>query len=146
MVLENIVVANITTNVTNVATGLLSDVKLPENITTNATNVVTGLITGTLLPAITSGGVTSVFVFAVFIMFVVMAKKVWGMVKNIVFISIASVAFPFVVNFSGIASVPTSFESIAFFVVIGVGAYLVFTVIHMILKISNLFGDGKKVI
>ena len=105
---------------------------------------ITGYFVGVIGPAITGGGIGIAFLFTMFILFVVLAKKVWGMIKNMIFISVASIIFPFAVNFSGLASIPISFGSISFYIVLGIGAYLAFIVLKTIFKLSKFFGGGSK--
>jgi len=105
---------------------------------------ITGYFAGVIAPAIAGGGINIAFLFVVFVMFVVLAKKVWGMVKNMVFISAAAIAFPFVINFSGYASIPITFASMSFFVVLGIGSYLAYVVANAIFKFTKIFGRGSK--
>lgn len=87
-----------------------------------------------------------VVVLALFALFLYISQKVAKTLINTVIIAVISAIFPFLVNMAGIA-VPTDLNAVLFFVVAGVGFYLLYVIAKIVLVplgiVSKLF-PGKK--
>lgn len=74
----------------------------------------------------------------VFVMFIFLMRKAMSILISMAMIGIASASFPFVVGYLGF-SIPTTPQTIVFFVVIGIAAYLAFLVGKYMLKLFGVF-------
>lgn len=80
---------------------------------------------------------------AVFIVFIIVVRKVVDTVMNMVWIAIASAAFPFVMRFVGF-SFSTDFNSIVFFVSLGLGLYFVYILGRIVYALLGLAEKSVK--
>ncbi len=85
------------------------------------------------------GSAELVLFIAVFVAFLLIVRKVINTLMNILWITIASASFPFIMGFLGV-SFPTDLNSILLFVTLGVGVYFVYMlgrVIYALLGIAE---------
>ncbi|GEM_PF-4714275 len=74
----------------------------------------------------------------VFVMFIFLMRKAMSVMISLAMVGIASASFPFVLGYLGF-SIPTTPQTMVFFVVMGVAAYLAFMVGKYILKLFGFF-------
>jgi len=85
-----------------------------------------------------------VFVLLIFILFVAVAYKVFKALIKALMIGVIAAIFPFFANYIGI-SVPTDISTIVWFGTFGVLFFLVYNVVHSVLKAgSSILGGGEK--
>ena len=83
----------------------------------------------------------------IFILFVLSMKRVFSIIKNAIFIAVASILFPIVMNSFFGFNIPTDTDSIVSFILLGLGLYFIYMLGKSIYKVLKL-GEGaaKKVI
>ena len=106
-----------------------------------AASFITGFTTGNIPVGI--AGTNSVFLVMIFVMFVFFVKKAMGLVTNLLIVGVASALFPIVLNYLGF-SIPFTFETILFFVTLGIAAFFIFTIGKYAIGLLGGFGSGKK--
>ena len=79
----------------------------------------------------------------IFILFVLALRIVFGIVKNAIFVAIASALFPIVANLSGF-SITLNIETIVLFITLGLGLYVAYLAARSIYKILSLAERGVK--
>lgn len=76
----------------------------------------------------------------IFILFVLSMKRVFSIIKNAIFISVAAILFPVVMNSFFGFSIPTDTDSIVSFILLGLGLYFVYMIgksVYKMLKITE---------
>jgi len=81
----------------------------------------------------------------VFIIFLVLMRKVIKTVINIVWISAASALFPLVLNFLGF-SVPLKLDTILFFLILGLGLYFIYILGKIIYTMLGIVEKSARVV
>ncbi|MBI5332893.1 MAG: hypothetical protein HZB65_04925 [Candidatus Aenigmarchaeota archaeon] len=114
---------------------------LAASIGGKAINFVTGFVTGNAPVGI--AGTNTVFLAMIFVMFVFFVKKAMGLVTNLLIIGVASALFPVILNYLGF-SMALSFETILFFIVLGLAAFFIFTIGKYVIGLLGGFGSRKK--
>lgn len=76
---------------------------------------------------------------AVFVVFIIVAYKALGVLKNTVIVSVISACFPFVLNKVLGFDIDITLELVLFYVVCGVVLYLLYEVFKMFYKSSKVF-------
>jgi len=104
-------------------------------------NMATNIISGGFLSGITS--VNTVFVLAILAMFIFVTKRTISTVITFAMVSVASAAFPVVLNYLGF-SIPITMQTIVFFVIMGIATFIVFIIGRYIMKILGVFGKKEK--
>ena len=91
------------------------------------------------------GTLNLVLILLVFVVFLVVMRKVVKTVINMVWISFASAVFPLVLNFLGF-SVPLQLDTVIFFVILGLGLYFVFILGKIIYTMLGFVEKSAKVV
>src|SRR3989338_580932 len=83
----------------------------------------------------------------IFILFVLSMKRVFSIIKNAIFIAVASILFPIVMNSFFGFNIPTDTDSIVSFILLGLGLYFIYMLGKSVYKVLKL-GEGvaKKVV
>jgi len=81
----------------------------------------------------------------VFIIFLVLMRKLIKTVINIVWISAASALFPLVLNFLGF-SVPLKLDTILFFLILGLGLYFIYILGKIIYTMLGIVEKSARVV
>ncbi len=76
----------------------------------------------------------------VFILFVVALKKALSILKNALYVAVASVIFPILARFLGFP-IATDANSIIFFLTLGLGLYAVYVIAH---SVYTILGYAEK--
>lgn len=84
-----------------------------------------------------------------FILFIFFVKKVFSIILHASLVAVASAAFPFVANYVGLTkllgvSLAPNFNSVIFFVTLGLTIYFIYLVGKMIYSALGFFSKGKK--
>jgi len=91
-----------------------------------------------MLEFIQNLGITNmIMVLCIFVIFLVLTKKIIKTIINMVWISAVSVIFPFMLKFLGFP-VPLNLETILFFLILGLGLYFIYIlgrIIYIILGV-----------
>ncbi len=93
----------------------------------------------TLLAKIGHGNI--IFLMAIFIVFVYLATKTFKYLIKAGFVVIASLAFPFVMNFLG-WNIPLTLDTLVSFVIIGLSGFFVFMLVKGVYHILSI---GEKI-
>ncbi|MBI4895013.1 MAG: hypothetical protein HY831_00835 [Candidatus Aenigmarchaeota archaeon] len=94
------------------------------------------MFTGNFLGAFGTTNIALIGV--VFVMFIFLMRKAMGIMISLAMVGIASASFPFVAGYLGF-SIPTTPQTIVFFVVMGVAAYAAFMIGKYVLKLLGFF-------
>ncbi len=86
-----------------------------------------------------TGNPDAKIMFAVFVVFIIVAYKALGVLKNTVIVSVISACFPFVLDKVLGFDIDITLELILFYVVCGVVLYLLYEVFKMFYKTSKVF-------
>lgn len=83
----------------------------------------------------------------IFILFVLSMKRVFSIIKNAIFIAVASILFPVVMNSFFGFNIPTDTDSIVSFILLGLGLYFIYMLGKSVYKVLKL-GESvaKKVV
>lgn len=87
-----------------------------------------------------------VAVIIIFVVFLVLMKKVIKVLFNILWIVLASAAFPVVLNVFFAFQLPLNLETVLFFIMIGIGLYFVYMVGKIIYSLLSLAEKSAKVV
>ncbi len=85
-----------------------------------------------------------IFMIVVLAAFIVISRKIMNTIFSMIWISAASAAFPFVMSFAGF-DFPTDFNSIVFFVMLGLGLYAVYIIgklVYALLGVAEKAGKA----
>ena len=77
----------------------------------------------------------------IFILFVLSMKRVFSIIKNAIFIAVASILFPIVMNSFFGFNIPTDTDSIVSFILLGLGLYFIYMLGKSVYKVLKL-GEG----
>ncbi len=91
------------------------------------------------------GTMNLLLVLAVFVVFIFLMKKVMKTLLNMIWISIASAAFPFVLGFMGY-SVPLNIDTIIFFIIMGIGLYFIYIFARIVYTALGIIEKGAKIV
>ena len=80
---------------------------------------------------------------AIFALFLIVTRKIVKTIFSMVWIAIASAAFPFVMRFMGL-NFSTDLNSIIFFVALGIGLYFVYMVGRIVYAMLGIVGKVWK--
>ncbi len=86
-----------------------------------------------------AGNPDAKLMFAVFVVFIIVAYKALGALKNTVIISVISACFPFVLDRVLGFDIDITLELVLFYVVCGVVLYLLYELFKMFYKTSKVF-------
>ena len=81
-----------------------------------------------------------VFIILLFLAFVVMLKKLKSLTFNILWIIVAAVLFPVVMNKAFSFAIATDIDSILLYMTAGIGAYVLYLAVKSMLGIGSLLG------
>ncbi len=79
-----------------------------------------------------------ILLLVVFILFLVVAKKIFNILIGSLTIAAISASFPFILNRLGF-SISTSFDTVLYFMIIGVILYIIYHILSGILKLGKIF-------
>ena len=79
-----------------------------------------------------------ILLIVIFIVFLVAAKKLFNILMSSITIAIISALFPFFLNKIGFP-MPTDFNTILYFMILGVALYIIYHIVRGIFKIGKLF-------
>ncbi|RLG14902.1 MAG: hypothetical protein DRN71_02485 [Candidatus Nanohalarchaeota archaeon] len=88
-----------------------------------------------------TGNPDAKIMFAVFVVFIIVAYKALGVLKNTIIVSVISACFPFVLDKVLGFDIDITLDLILFYVVCGVVLYLLYEVIKVFYKTSKVFMD-----
>tara|TARA_Y100000310_G_scaffold339042_1_gene430484 strand:- start:1685 stop:2131 length:447 start_codon:yes stop_codon:yes gene_type:complete len=75
------------------------------------------------------------FLIGIFIVFVFIAIKMFNTFMKAIYIAVAAVAFPFVMNFGLGMNIPTDISNLVFFATTGIGIFFAYHIVRTIYKI-----------
>ena len=81
-------------------------------------------------------------IIVIFVLFVLGLRKALGIIKNAIFIAVASILFPIAARFLGLP-VATDAESIIFFLTLGLGLYAVYVIAR---SVYTILGVAEKAV
>ncbi len=79
-----------------------------------------------------------VLLILVFIAFLIIAKKLFNILTGSITTAIIAATFPFVLNRLGF-DISTNFDTIMYFMLLGVALYVIYHIISGVLKIGKIF-------
>jgi hypothetical protein len=84
-----------------------------------------------------------------FILFIFFVKKVFSIIIHAGLVAMASAAFPFVANYTGLAAmlginITTSLDTVLFFVTLGLVVYFLYLIGKIIYSAMGFIDGGKK--
>ncbi len=85
-----------------------------------------------------------IFMIVILAAFIVISRKIMNTIFSMIWISAASASFPFVMSFAGF-DFPTDFNSIVFFVMLGLGLYAVYIIgklVYALLGVAEKAGKA----
>ncbi len=89
------------------------------------------------------GGTESVLIIIIFILFILAFKKALQIIKNSIFIAVASALFPIVTNWFGLP-VAADIASVIFFITLGLGLYVFYIITKSVYTILGAAEKGVK--
>ena len=79
--------------------------------------------------------VDSTFLIIIFLVFIVIAYKIFKMVMKAAIVGIISASFPFLLSYVGIATVPITLSSVIWFGMAGIAIFFIYSAINGFLRI-----------
>ncbi len=92
------------------------------------------------------------FLIGIFIVFLFIAIKMFSTFMKAIYIAVAAVAFPFIMNFGLGMNIPTDISNLVFFATTGIGLFFAYHIVRTIYKIvtklawvgGKMGGESKK--
>ena len=81
----------------------------------------------------------------IFVLFLIITRKIVRVIMSLLWIAIASAAFPFTMRFLGL-NFSTDLNSILFYVALGIGLYFVYMLGRIVYVVLGLAGKSSKLI
>ena len=86
------------------------------------------------------------FILIIFVVFILLMRKVMKTIMNMLWIGLASAAFPFIMNIVFKMSIPTNLNTIIFFVTLGLGMYFIYILGKIIYTMLGVAEKGAKAV